>query len=171
MLASFQIADSLFNAGTTTLVQFDLSRIQQFFQRCTADASFLTFSDRHNQHTGVSLLTQVSGNCQVTVILQVPSISFPQRQSPRDARFCFPLEHLTLDDSSMMFPNSTCFTLAIIIAFSRYPSTASCVVAATGSDFTTILRLVNADGAPGNIVLSPVPISNRSPMWLLALRL
>ena len=61
-----------------------------------------------------------------------------------------------------MFPNSICSTLAIIIAFSRYPSTASCVVIATGSDFTAILRLVFADGALGDVVLSLVPISDVS---------
>ena len=43
-----------------------------------------------------------------------------------------------MTDSSMMFPNSTCSTLAILIAFSR--SIASCVVAATGSDITPGVR-------------------------------
>ena len=38
---------------------------------------------------------------------------------------------------------------------------------ATGSDCTTIICLVFADGAPGNGVLSPVPISNGSPVCIL----
>ena len=33
-----------------------------------------------------------------------------------------------------------------------------------GPDFTTILRLVFADGAPDNVVLSTVPIPNGSPV-------
>ena len=48
-----------------------------------------------------------------------------------------------------------------------YPSTTSCVVAATGSDFTTILRPLFAESALGNVVLSPVPISNVSPICVL----
>ena len=66
----------------------------------------------------------------------------------------------------MMLPNSTCSTLAISIAFSRYPSTASGEVTATDSDSTTILRLVFADDAPGSVVLSSVPISNGSPVCI-----
>ena len=52
-------------------------------------------------------------------------------------------------DRSMMLPNATCSTLTILVAFSRYSSTASCVVTVTGSDLTTFLRLVFADAAPG----------------------
>ena len=71
-------------------------------------------------------------------------------------------------DSYMMFPNSTCSTLAMLIAFSRLPSIASCVVTATGSDFMEILRLVFAGNAVGDIVLSPAPISIGSLTWVPA---
>ena len=65
-------------------------------------------------------------------------------------------------DSSMMLPSSICSTLAILIAFSQYPSTASCVVTATGLDFTTILRRMFADCAASNAVHSEVPVSRVS---------
>ena len=55
-------------------------------------------------------------------------------------------------DNSLMLPKWNYSTLAILIAFSRYPSIASCVVPAAGSDFTAILLLF-ADGALGNVVL------------------
>ena len=47
------------------------------------------------KNAGVSLITKVSGNCQVTVVLQVPSISFPQRRSPREVRLSCSFEHMT----------------------------------------------------------------------------
>ena len=50
----------------------------------------------------------------------------------------------------MMVHHSTCSTLAILIAFSRCPSIPSCVVTATGADFSAILRLVFAAKALGN---------------------
>ena len=65
-----------------------------------------------------------------------------------------------------MLPSLICSTLAILVAFSRYPSTASGAVTATGSDFTAIL-LMFADGAPGNVVLSPMPIFDGSPVCIL----
>ena len=49
------------------------------------------------------------------------------RFSPRSSR--------PVIDNSMILPNSICSTFAILLAFSRYPSIASCVVIATGSDF------------------------------------
>ena len=85
-----------------------------------------------------------TSNCQMTVILQVPTIWFAQRQFSREVRLFCPFEHMPVIDNSMMLPKSTCSTLAILIAFSRYPSTASCVVTATGSDFTKNFRLVFA---------------------------
>ena len=66
----------------------------------------------------------------------------------------------------MIDSNSICSTLAILIVFSRYPSTAPCVVTATASDFTIVLRLVFAGNARGNAVLSPVQISFGSPVCI-----
>ena len=94
------------------------------------------------------LLTQVPGNRQVSVVLRVPS----------SASIVF----RPVIDNSMMLPYSTCSTLAILIAS---PSTASCGVTATGSDFTTILRLVFADAADAALG-SVVPISNLSPICI-----
>ena len=55
--------------------------VHQFFQRHNADSWFLIFPECHNQDTGVSLLTEVPGHCQVTVTLQFPSICFSQQRS------------------------------------------------------------------------------------------
>ena len=62
----------------------------------------------------------------------------------------------------MMLPSSIYSTLAILIAFSRRPSTASCVVAATVSDITAILRRIFADGAASDAEPSPAPVSGVS---------
>ena len=64
--------------------------------------------------------------------------------------------------SSMMLPSSIRSTLTILIAFARYPSTASCVVTAIGSDFVTILRLLFVDDAPDGSAHSSVSISGLS---------
>ena len=64
----------------------------------------------------------------------------------------------------MMLAKSTCSTLAIFIAFSRYPSSPSCVVIATGADFSAILHLVFAPKALSNAALSSVPISIGTPI-------
>ena len=58
-----------------------------------------------------------------------------------------------MTDNSMMLPNSTCSTLAILIAFSQYPSIPSCVMTATRADFSAILRMVFAATALANAAL------------------
>ena len=58
-------------------------------------------------------------------------------------------------DNSMRLPSSNRSTPAILIACSRYPSTPSCVVIASGVDFSAIFRLVLTDGGLCNAVLSP----------------
>ena len=63
------------NLATAVLVTFATPR-------CNADSSFFTFPDCHDEHAGMSLLTQVPGNRQRTSILHVPTICFAQRQFP-----------------------------------------------------------------------------------------
>ena len=79
----------------------------KLFQSCTADSSFATWASQIVQSTSwVCLLTQVPSNCQMTVILQVPS-ALPERFD------C--LAHLStwpVTDISMMLPKWTCSTLA-----------------------------------------------------------
>ena len=50
---------------TTHFYAFDK---EQLPQRRTAHPSLFAFSDRHNQHAGVGLSTQVPGDCQTAVI-------------------------------------------------------------------------------------------------------
>ena len=102
----------------------------------------------------VGLLTQAPGKCQVAVILQVPSISFAQRESSTEVKLSCPFERVTRDS-----------TLAILIAFSRYASTTTCVVTATGPDVTTTLRLMFAAKTLGNTALESVPICIGTPSW------
>ena len=87
MLASFSycrlfVQNKDNHASFFNLIFFD---VQQFFHR----------SHCSTKNAGVSLITKVSGNCQVTVVLQVPSISFPQRRSPREVRLFCSFEHMT----------------------------------------------------------------------------
>ena len=63
---------------------------------------------RLSQPTEVSHFTKVSGNCKVTVILQVPSVCFSLGDSPTEKVDC--LAHFSkwpVIDNSMMLPNST----------------------------------------------------------------
>ena len=62
-------------------------------------------------------------------------------------------------DNSMMLSNTACSTLAILIACSLYLSLPSCVVTATGADFSAIIRLILAAKTLGNGTLLSVPIS------------
>ena len=70
-------------------------------------------------------------------------------------------------DSSIMLPNSICSTPSILIAFSRYPSTASCMVTAVGSDFTALFLRMLVDGAPGGSALSSLSASGLSSICIL----
>ena len=66
-----------------------------------------------------------------------------------------------------MLPSSICSTLSFLIAFSRYPSTASCVLTALGSNFTAILLRVLVDGAFGGCGLSSFSTSGLSSICIL----
>ena len=141
---------------------FDLffENSQQPSQRRAADSLFFAFTDRYNQQAGMSLQSQTSGNLWMTAVLRVPSNCFAQRQSSSKVHLPCPLSTWPMIDSSM-FPNSTCSTLAILIVFSRLPSSASCVVTATGCDFMEILRQVFAGIAVVDVMPPPVLMSHR----------
>ena len=80
MLAFLQIADSLSNTMTTTLLSsiWSLTILHNSFNVVLHIPRSFTFPDRHDQHAGVSFLTKMPGNCHLAVILQVPSIRFAQ---------------------------------------------------------------------------------------------
>ena len=65
---------------TTHFYAFDE---EQLPQRRTAHPSLFAFSDRHNQHAGVGLSTQVPGDCQTAVIFSGSTV---QRESDRPAK-------------------------------------------------------------------------------------
>ena len=94
-----KIADSLFNQVTTTLrcSIWSLTMLNSSFNAALQIPRSSPSPDRHNQHAGVTLLTQVPSKCQMAVKLRVPSIRFAQRQSSREVRLSCPLEHLTRD--------------------------------------------------------------------------
>ena len=94
-----KIADSLFNQMTTTLrcSIWSLTMLNSSFNAALQIPRSSPSPDRHNQHAGVTLLTQVPSKCQMAVQLQVPSIRFAQQQSSREVRLSCPLQHLTRD--------------------------------------------------------------------------
>ena len=89
------------------------------FQSCTADSLFFTFPDCHNQHAGVSLFTNVSGNCQVTVIPQIPSICCSATVLPQNFYCLAHVRTRPVIDNSMLLANSTWSTLSDLHCFSK----------------------------------------------------
>ena len=94
MLSDFSLSRLRILCSIQEQLRFVLhfSDFQQFFQPCTADFSFLTFSECHDRHAGVSLFTQVPDNCQVAVVLHVPPICFFSATLSRDVRLSCPFD-------------------------------------------------------------------------------